>query len=183
MSTTTNRPAAEAAVPASATAIVDLLNSRAYTFHPEKLDTPEIATELLRPFGQGDTEVSPQRLSLVHSLRADLMGLIAAQDPAQSWAAFTARTSQITFSQDFSTPGQVRLRHVAGDAVAGGITLRVAELIEAGTWSRLRVCANDKCQEVFYDTTRSRTRRWHSYEVCGNRTNVAAYRARTTESR
>ncbi|MCU1658127.1 MAG: zinc finger protein [Pseudonocardiales bacterium] len=28
-------------------------------------------------------------------------------------------------------------------------------------------------------STRSRTRRWHSYEMCGNRTNVAAHRART----
>jgi predicted RNA-binding Zn ribbon-like protein len=29
-----------------------------------------------------------------------------------------------------------------------------------------------------YDTTRSRTQRWHSYELCGNRANVAAFRAR-----
>ncbi len=38
-----------------------------------------------------------------------------------------------------------------------------------------------ECDEVFYDTTRSRTRRWHSYESCGNRANVSAYRARTAE--
>lgn len=169
-------------MPASATAIVDLLNSRVYAIHPDKLDTPELAVEILHPFGQ-EAEVSPERLSLVHALRADLMGIVDAQDPAeaaQDWAKFTGRTAEITFSQDFSTPGQVRLRQTTGDAVAGGISLAVAELVEAGTWSRLRVCANDECRRVFYDTTRSRTRRWHSYEICGNRTNVAAYRARTT---
>ncbi|WIX80405.1 CGNR zinc finger domain-containing protein [Amycolatopsis carbonis] len=31
------------------------------------------------------------------------------------------------------------------------------------------------------DTTRSHTRRWHSYELCGNRANVASHRARKSE--
>ncbi|MFD9007044.1 CGNR zinc finger domain-containing protein [Streptomyces sp. NPDC059582] len=54
----------------------------------------------------------------------------------------------------------------------------MAEMIADGTWQRIRACANEDCAHAFYDTTRSRTQRWHSYEDCGNRTNVAAYRAR-----
>jgi predicted RNA-binding Zn ribbon-like protein len=177
MSATTK---AEAPVPASAAAIVELLNSRACAFHPDLLETPDTAAELLRAFGHERAEVSPERLSLAHTLRADLASLVAAQNPAGQWTEFTGHTSELTFSQHFSAPGEVRLRQVAGDTVAGGIALAVAELVDAGTWSRLRVCANDHCGDVFYDTTRSRTRRWHSYEICGNRTNVAAYRARTT---
>jgi predicted RNA-binding Zn ribbon-like protein len=53
--------------------------------------------------------------------------------------------------------------------------LAVPSLIGDRSWSRLRVCANGSCRKVCYDTTRSRTQRWHSYEVCGT---VAAYRAR-----
>ncbi|MFF4955535.1 CGNR zinc finger domain-containing protein [Streptomyces sp. NPDC001222] len=54
----------------------------------------------------------------------------------------------------------------------------MAELMADGTWSRIRVCDNEGCRHVFYDTTRSRTQRWHSYATCGNRTNVASYGAR-----
>jgi predicted RNA-binding Zn ribbon-like protein len=72
----------------------------------------------------------------------------------------------------------VGLRQVTGDPVVGRIVQDVATLITTGNWSRLRYCANEVGGAVFYDTTRSRTRRWHSYEYCGNRTNVAAYRAR-----
>ncbi len=31
---------------------------------------------------------------------------------------------------------------------------------------------------AFYNATRSQTQRWHSYAVCGNRSNVATYRRR-----
>jgi predicted RNA-binding Zn ribbon-like protein len=51
-----------------------------------------------------------------------------------------------------------------------------------GTWDRIRLCANHECSAAFYDTTRSRTQRWHSYAICGNKSNVAAYRARTAKT-
>lgn len=56
--------------------------------------------------------------------------------------------------------------------------MRLPESIWTVDQQRIRVCANDGCRAVFYDTTRSRTQRWHSYELCGNRANVAAFRAR-----
>ena len=68
----------------------------------------------------------------------------------------------------------------AGPTVPGSIIRSVAELIASGNWSRIKACANAACAHVFYDTTRSRTQRWDSYEVCGNRVNVAAYRTRRT---
>ena len=35
--------------------------------------------------------------------------------------------------------------------------------------ARLRRCAREPCELVFYDTTRSRTQRWHSESPCGLR--------------
>jgi hypothetical protein len=177
--------APDGGVPAFATAVVDLLNSRAYSNLGDKLADPESAARVLRAFGQEDGIPSPQRIDLVRAVRSDLLDLAVAQDPSDAagdWAAFTGRASSITFRQDFSTAGQVKLRQVTGDAVVGRITQAVAALVTAGNWSRIRFCANDLCSEVFYDTTRSRTRRWHSYEYCGNRSNVAAYRARNADS-
>ncbi|RSM86601.1 CGNR zinc finger domain-containing protein [Kibdelosporangium aridum] len=158
-------------------ALVTLLNSRAYSTLPDKLDLPELVEDVLRPFG-GTTG----QLDLVRAVRDDLVGLVTVdpRDSAADWAAFSGRVSSVTFQQDFSTPGAVRLRQVSGDPVVGSIVLSVAAVVEAGNWTRLKLCANDLCTEVFYDTTRSRTRRWHSYEICGNRTNVAAYRARNS---
>jgi hypothetical protein len=163
-------------VPAPAQAVVDLLNSRAYAIHDDKLDSPDLAAEILDPFG-GPTSGS---LELVRALRSDLMAVVSADDPADAardWAAFSGRASDVRFRQEFSAAG-VSLVQVSGDPLVGRITAGVAALIEAGTWSRIRLCANHECRKVFYDTTRSRTRRWHSYELCGNRANVAAYRAR-----
>ncbi|WP_326567703.1 CGNR zinc finger domain-containing protein [Amycolatopsis rhabdoformis] len=174
---------AEAPVPATAAAIVDLLNSRAYTVHEDKLDDAGLARALLSPFGQDETPIPPKRLKLVRDLRAALMTVLTGDDPTEAWATFTGRTSGVTFTQDFSTPGKVTPRQSTGDTVVGGITLHVATLVEDGTWSRLRLCANEECSAVFYDTTRSRTRRWHSYEICGNRTNVANHRARKATQR
>ena len=74
--------------------------------------------------------------------------------------------------------GTVELRQATGDPELGRVAAQIAELVRSGRWSRLKLCANTKCGAAFYDTSRSRTRRWHSFEVCGNRHNVAAYRAR-----
>lgn len=55
-----------------------------------------------------------------------------------------------------------------------GASLLVSEFAD-----RLRRCANhDTCVLVFLDTSRSRTRRWCSMELCGNRSKVAAHGAR-----
>jgi predicted RNA-binding Zn ribbon-like protein len=48
----------------------------------------------------------------------------------------------------------------------------------AGHWNRIKVCANEACKALFYDTTKARTRRWHSFGQCGNKANVAAHRQR-----
>ena len=44
--------------------------------------------------------------------------------------------------------------------------------------SRLRSCANPHCRWVFYDGTRSGTRRWCTMAVCGNRAKLRRFRQR-----
>jgi predicted RNA-binding Zn ribbon-like protein len=63
------------------------------------------------------------------------------------------------------------------DAVIAHILDQLTNAIATRRWGRLGACA--RCRRVFYDNTRSRTRRWCSYATCGNRANVAAYRNRT----
>lgn len=51
------------------------------------------------------------------------------------------------------------------------------DLIRAGELDRLRHCAADDCDDVVIDLSRNRSKRFCD-SGCGNRANVAAYRAR-----
>lgn len=55
--------------------------------------------------------------------------------------------------------------------------MAMVDVIRAGELSRLRVCAADDCEGVLIDLSKNRSRRFCE-NGCGNRTNVAAYRAR-----
>ncbi len=71
-------------------------------------------------------------------------------------------------------------RHV-GDPVDGALA-RLADplvaLVAEGDVDRLRICANDRCRWVFYDTSRTGRRRWCDMATCGNRAKAARHRAR-----
>ncbi len=176
-------------VSASVAAVVDLLNSRPHATPalPDTLDDPRRAGVILGPFDPSAQDPQPPaRIEQVRAVRAHLVAVLAADTPAQTaqaWTLLTEEGKDLTFRQTFTAAGQPQLQQVSGDPVVGRIVLTVAELVSTNTWSRLRICANERCSHVFYDTTRSRTQRWHSYEMCGNRTNVAAYRARARGAR
>ena len=178
-------PARAGQVPAPAEAVIELVNSRRHSSLEDQLDDPEFAAELARRFAPEVDGVSPQVRKELRGLRdaleAIVLGPATDAELAARWRDFTARTSNVTLRHDFSPLGQVVLRQVAGDPVIGGVALAVAQLVRSGAWSRLRICANGRCAHAFYDTTRSRTQRWHSYEICGNPVNVAAYRARNRQ--
>ena len=80
-----------------------------------------------------------------------------------------------------SAGGFRTVRHAeAGDRlrVLVPVALSAAELLANDDPSRVRRCGNPACILYFYDTTRSRTRRWCSMQGCGNRLKVAAHRRR-----
>lgn len=177
-----------ARIPEAADALVAFLNSRPHATPtlPDTLDDPENARRVLGAFDPSGAELLPaERLEPVRRLRDDLVAVVeataAGADVPGAWRRFTDGVDSVTLRQEFSVGG-VGLRQVSGDPLLGGITAAVAKLVRNGTWSRVRMCANEDCRHVFYDTTRSRTQRWHSYEVCGNRVNVARHRARKTST-
>ncbi len=66
------------------------------------------------------------------------------------------------------------------DAVLFAIAVSFAGLLETGDPSRLRLCENPDCRWVFYDTTRSRTRKWCGGS-CGNLMKVRKFRRKAHE--
>jgi len=170
----------------TADAVIELLNSRPHAtpLLPDTLDDPDTVGVILRPFTTPGIVPTRSQAELVRQLRSDLMAVVVAADAdavAVGWSCFTEHTATVVLRQIVAAPGVVHLHQIDGDPVIGGIALAVADLIRTDTWSRIRVCANEQCNHVFFDTTRSRTQRWHSYEICGNRHNAAAYRARLSK--
>jgi predicted RNA-binding Zn ribbon-like protein len=76
----------------------------------------------------------------------------------------------------------VRLGHShVGDAI-DEVLARIAEPIVReigeGHDDRVRICANDTCQWIFYDESRSGRRRWCDMATCGNRAKARRHRER-----
>jgi predicted RNA-binding Zn ribbon-like protein len=71
-------------------------------------------------------------------------------------------------------------RHIGDpidDALARLAEPLVTELT-GGHPERIRVCASDTCEWIFYDASRTSRRRWCDMATCGNRAKAARHRAR-----
>jgi CGNR zinc finger len=67
----------------------------------------------------------------------------------------------------------------------GGLDDELFELLlivhrsqQDGSWSRLKICANDECQWAFFDRSRNQQGNWCNMAVCGNRLKNRELRAR-----
>lgn len=67
------------------------------------------------------------------------------------------------------------------DRPIGELLISVTTAMAAGSWTRLKICANDACQEAYFDGSKNRSGRWCSMAKCGNRMKGRAYRHRQTD--
>jgi predicted RNA-binding Zn ribbon-like protein len=75
-------------------------------------------------------------------------------------------------------------RHV-GDPIDDALARLTDPLVReltGGHPERIRICDNDRCRWVFYDTSRTGRRRWCDMATCGNRAKAARHRARAKGS-
>lgn len=69
------------------------------------------------------------------------------------------------------------------DWLLAAIARSAAEIISEGAEAPLHKCSNPVCELFFYDTSRTRRRRWCSMALCGNRSKVASFVRRRHSSR
>src|SRR5262245_25645841 len=62
--------------------------------------------------------------------------------------------------------------------IAAEAAMAFLDLIRADALGRLRICAAEDCEDVVIDLSKNSSKRYCDTGNCGNRTNVAAYRAR-----
>ena len=64
------------------------------------------------------------------------------------------------------------------DRPIGELLIAVTGSMAAGTFPRLKVCANESCQQAYFDSSKNRSGRWCSMTRCGNRMKGRVYRQR-----
>ena len=57
-----------------------------------------------------------------------------------------------------------------------------AKLISEYDITRIKICENKDCGWIFYDESKSRTRRWCDHKICGNLMKVRRYRERQKQT-
>lgn len=165
---------------------VDLVNTLDVTSGDDGLTQPEELERFLADHRDSYRRpVTPDDVAEVRDLRDRLRQAFILGDEAavvrllNSLLAEASALPQLTdhdgepWHLHFTPPESTLAAHMAAEA-AMGLTI----VIRDQGLDRLRVCSALGCARVFVDTSRNRSRRYCDPSTCGNRTNVAAYRAR-----
>ncbi|MGH9035698.1 MAG: CGNR zinc finger domain-containing protein [Acidimicrobiia bacterium] len=165
---------------------VDLVNTLDYITGTDELTEPEHLAQFLQAHRDSYRRpVTDDDVAAVRDLRDRLRScFVQGDEPAvvAQLNALLAEASALPQMSDhdgepwhlhFTPPESSLVAHMAAEAAMG-----LAIVIRDQGLDRLRVCTAIGCSRVFVDTSRNRSRRYCDPSTCGNRTNVAAYRAR-----
>jgi predicted RNA-binding Zn ribbon-like protein len=138
------------------------------------------ASELLKPFL--DDPVDPHELAAVRAVHRAVVAIVdglidGSQAPLEALNALAAR-EPVIYALERQPDGKLHttLRPKRASAAAMLLVRLMVELSDLEP-SRLRRCARPQCRLVFYDATRSATRRWHADRPCGLRERQRRHRA------
>lgn len=167
--------------PADLKGLINFANSRASSRRPERFGTPAEAAAFLSQceLDYDGEKLSAEDVTRLRRLRDAIVHAVKEPADAQAWDTINelAATAPLHLQVLSGHTAILEPAHTnPADTVIARLLDQIARAVTTGRWGRLGACA--QCQRVFYDTTRSHTRRWCSYATCGNKTNVAAYRSR-----
>ncbi|MFL5673369.1 MAG: CGNR zinc finger domain-containing protein [Chloroflexota bacterium] len=144
-----------------------------------------------RAIDAGDEAAAARDLGRIRALRSALREVslsLAAHEPPSAVALDTINRALHARQVIELVPGpdgvHVDHRHVGDpidDALARLADPLVTELT-AGHPERIKSCASDTCDWIFYDASRTSRRRWCDMATCGNRAKAARHRAREKAS-
>jgi predicted RNA-binding Zn ribbon-like protein len=174
--------------PGALVVVQALVNTAEHDGSADVLDTPAATTAWLaragleEPLGPGDWEHLVEAREALRTLLAVNAGLegAGAGEPAASVLRDLA-----SVSVDVAPDGAVTLRgqgHGAPRLIADAL-VAIHDAQVAGTWPRLKACANSTCRWAFYDASRNRAGAWCSMAECGNRAKAQRFRSRRQASR
>jgi predicted RNA-binding Zn ribbon-like protein len=142
--------------------------------------------DFLRRFPFSGTVLhTDEELVLVRALRERLRSLWDAADRDEAAAIvneilreadarpYLTKHDQWDWHLHVTEPDAPLAQRIGAEAAMGFL-----DLIRADDLDRLKLCSADDCSDVVVDLSRNKSKRFCATGNCGNRTNVAAYRAR-----
>jgi predicted RNA-binding Zn ribbon-like protein len=136
----------------------------------------QLADAVDRPIAEGDL-AELRRLQRAAAKAAEAILAGKALDPSELNALAAHSHARVELSVTDGVPRRDLIW--ADTSLAAALTRRVIDELSSLESDRLRRCARPECDLVFYDTTRSRTRRWHAEDPCGWRERQRHHRQTT----
>ena len=175
-------------VPAELAPVRDYLNTLDVEDGTDALPHPQALHDWLaeRDLLGRDSRVTSGQFEQALALRAALRDLVSGHHDQRPRAVAEAATLATLATQAyplrvaFDEEGTPRLASNS-DSVAGALAQLLAGLplaVARGTWQRLKLCAAESCEWAYYDTSKNRSRRWCSMDICGNREKTRTFRER-----
>ena len=152
-------------------------------------DSPDLLRDVgrlrkfLRRWGYASGPATARDLARIRELRDRIIEVMDS-DPATAAAILGRLGARLDTKPRLEPvePGTWTLRHGPApeeglDALSASVVVGLMELLAAGDWDRIGICAGAPCRCVFVDRTRNRNRRF-CCQLCADRTNQARARAR-----
>jgi predicted RNA-binding Zn ribbon-like protein len=169
---------------------LELLRSFVNTNEPDtntdQVDTPErlrdwlVERSLLAVDATIDEEAHRQTLEFREAVRALALANGAMElDPA-AITTLNRLGAEASLSVLMDSDGYPEL-HPVGEGLQqtfGHLFSIIYTAMVDGSFLRLKGCANDTCQWLFYDQSKNRSKKWCEMQTCGNVINARAYRQR-----
>jgi predicted RNA-binding Zn ribbon-like protein len=177
----------EAAAPDQLDLVIDFVNTLDIDAGSEQLSDPAALARwlsrhrLMDPAGALSDRDLEAAIELRETLRRAMVAHNGGEDDASTSRELEEIARRGELGVHFAAPESVRLAPGAGgvDGALAALLVPVAHAIQGGSWRRAKACRAPNCQWAFYDRSRNRSATWCDMAVCGNRTKVRAYRARS----
>ncbi|MFF2943760.1 CGNR zinc finger domain-containing protein [Streptomyces niveus] len=151
----------------------------------ERIPTPRRLADWLAVSGLPVDSCTPAQLDLARELRESIHAAATAaaiQDalPAPAVQVINDHSAQGRAAAVLTPEGERLWRLGPASRVEDALGVIAADaigVIAGERDGRLALCASPTCRAAFFDTSRSRTRRWCEMNTCGNREKKARFQA------
>ncbi|NED85746.1 hypothetical protein G3I76_37390 [Streptomyces sp. SID11233] len=151
----------------------------------ERIPAPHRLVDWLAVNGLAVDSCSPAQLALARELRESIHAVATAAAtgdalPASAVRVINGRSTQGRAAAVLTPGGERRWQLRSGSRMEdalGVIAADAVSIIAGERDGRLALCASPSCRAAFFDTSRSRTRKWCDMNTCGNRQKKARFNA------
>ena len=142
----------------------------------EDFSTPQSTEKWLRAadLWEGKKRMNKDEHQRILDFRDLVRRCVLKQNPLER---LTDAVSDISFSLNFEENHSVLIPNTSSacEQTIGRLVAIIFQSVVDDTWSRFKCCALPTCGWAYYDSTRSRTKRWCSMRTCGSRHKAKRY--------